>query len=377
MFVQRLLDSTQASYNDKYDPKSQVIGLDIGTGASAIYPLLACRQRPSWLFLATEIDDESRQFAQQNIDDNGLASRIKILDTDLESNRIIPSDELYRFERIDILLTNPPFYTSEDELRTLAKQKSRPPNSACTGALVEMICPGGEVAFVSKIMQESSSPKNRNKIQWFSSMLGKLGSVTTVIDRLKESGCTNYAVTELVQGQKTRRWCVAWSWLGRRPSNEVARGTDAVERKYLPFPTELDFTMPASNMHIAQKLNDKMSQLDEMEWKWRPDLHAGICRSIAGNVWSRHARRRQKKIELDRLKLTETQDDSGRADGENEDEVSESNFVAKIVLQPSNADTLGHASGLEAITVRLRWLHGQDPTTFESFHGWLKRMLST
>lgn len=33
-------------------PDEKVIGLDIGTGASCIYPLLGCAQRP-WSFIAT------------------------------------------------------------------------------------------------------------------------------------------------------------------------------------------------------------------------------------------------------------------------------------------------------------------------------------
>lgn len=70
-----------------------------GTGASAIYPLLACRQRESWLFLATEIDPTSRSFAQGNIKLNNLDSRIKILDTDTTGKTLIPSTQLERFDR--------------------------------------------------------------------------------------------------------------------------------------------------------------------------------------------------------------------------------------------------------------------------------------
>ena len=70
-----------------------------GTGASAIYPLLACRQRPRWLFLATEIDEKSRSYALRNISSNDLEGRIKIIDTDPSAKTLIPSSELERFER--------------------------------------------------------------------------------------------------------------------------------------------------------------------------------------------------------------------------------------------------------------------------------------
>lgn len=49
-------------------------------------------------------------------------------------------------------------------------------------------------------------------------MLGKLSSVHTVLDTLKAAAVRNWAVKEFVQGTKTRRWAVAWSFQGARPT---------------------------------------------------------------------------------------------------------------------------------------------------------------
>lgn len=46
-------------YTDSYNPDRQVHGLDIGTGASCIYPLLGCAQRPLWKFTATGLASRS------------------------------------------------------------------------------------------------------------------------------------------------------------------------------------------------------------------------------------------------------------------------------------------------------------------------------
>ncbi len=62
------------------------------------------------------------------------------------------------------------------------------------------------------MIEESRTLKER--VQWYSSMLGKLASVAVVVARLKEVGVTNWAVACLRAGQKTRRWAVAWSWGG-------------------------------------------------------------------------------------------------------------------------------------------------------------------
>lgn len=272
------------------------------------------------------------------------------------------------------MLTNPPFYTSETELETLAKQKARPPNSACTGAPVEMICPGGETAFVTQIIRESALPRNRHKIQWFSSMLGKLGSVTVIIEILRQAGCTNYAVTEFVQGQKTRRWCIAWSWFGLRPAQSVARGTDAVEKKYLPFPTELDIGLNSSPLLAAEKLNDEISKLERIDWRWRQDLQVGIGRSMNGDVWSRHARRKQKKQALEQQDAMAVSPPAVVTNDGDEDASEEPEFAFKLTFKQPNANSMTNDPSPTRMV--LHWLQGHDSALFESFHGWLKRKLT-
>jgi 23S rRNA A1618 N6-methylase RlmF len=53
LWIQGLLDTTSDNYADIYDPEREVLGLDIGTGASCIYPMLGCAQRPNWRFAGT------------------------------------------------------------------------------------------------------------------------------------------------------------------------------------------------------------------------------------------------------------------------------------------------------------------------------------
>ena len=123
-------------------------------------------------------------------------------------------------------MTNPPFYSSIETMLESAAAKSRPPFSACTGSEVEMVVPGGEVAFVRRIIEESLLLRSR--VQWYSAMLGKLESVRELLEVLNQkglsdvgqgkSGTANWAIKEFVQGTKTRRWGLAWSWIGRRPA---------------------------------------------------------------------------------------------------------------------------------------------------------------
>ena len=58
-----------------------------------------------------------------------------------------------------------------------------------------------------------------DRCQWYTSMLGKYSSVEIIVQNLRGAGVDNWAVKDLVQGNKTRRWVVGWSWGSMRPSN--------------------------------------------------------------------------------------------------------------------------------------------------------------
>lgn len=134
-------------------------------------------------------------------------------------------------------MCNPPFYASHDEMIQSAEAKTLPPSSVggvlllsrsslfqtrsnyvqtCTGTESEMVTPGGEVAFVTRMIDESLHLRDR--VTWYTSMLGKLSSVAELVKMLIKHDNHNYAVTEFVQGGKTKRWALAWSWGNRRPS---------------------------------------------------------------------------------------------------------------------------------------------------------------
>jgi 23S rRNA (adenine1618-N6)-methyltransferase len=114
--------------------------------------------------------------------------------------------------------------------------KQRPAFTACTGSETEMLTPGGEVAFVSKMIDESLALRDR--VQWYTSMLGKFSSLSALIQKLRDNGIDNYAATEFLQGNKTRRWGIAWSFDDMRPNASVARGLHSIPKSLLPFPSE-------------------------------------------------------------------------------------------------------------------------------------------
>ncbi|KAF9228174.1 hypothetical protein BS17DRAFT_692951 [Gyrodon lividus] len=213
-----------------------VRGIDIGTGASAIYPLLACRLEPTWYFVATDTDKESLTYAQQNVERNSLSDRVSVVDAS-SSPSILHQLEDDPVTLFHFTMCNPPFYSSAEEVAQSAEAKEYGPNAICTGAENEIITPGGEVSFVSRIFTGSLYHRTRCR-SWYTSMLGKMSSLPQIVDLLREHQVDNYAITEFVQGQ-TRRWAIAWSFGTRRLPDFQARIANPALQGIMPSRTTL------------------------------------------------------------------------------------------------------------------------------------------
>ncbi|GFF59557.1 putative methyltransferase-like protein C27D7.08c [Aspergillus udagawae] len=350
LWLQDLLDTTGDQYRDDYDPDRSVLGLDIGTGCCSIYPLLGCTTRPLWDFIATDIDDENVRTARENVTNNGLDGRIRVFKTEPKDD-LIPLDTKLDVQRLDFTMCNPPFYASREEMIASAQAKERPPFSACTGAEVEMVTGGGEIAFVYRMIEESLHLRER--VVWYTSMLGKLSSVSVIVEKLTEHENNNYAVTEFVQGSKTKRWAVAWSWTDLRPSMKVARGIPGFPKHLLPFPSEFLFEIADQSIdHISDKIDKELSSL-RIHWTWRKNLATGVGLAME-NVWSRQARR---KLQIS----------AGTAEMMEIDE-STAALGFKVQLKQDRLDE-------KRVRVVVRWLKGSDSVLFESFCGMLKRKM--
>ena len=75
--------------------------------------------------------------------------------------------------------------------------------------LDECVTQGGEVKFVKKIIEESLNLRNR--VTWFTSMVGRKCHVTLLLKVLQTAKIPKITRIEFVQG-KTRRWGIAWSF---------------------------------------------------------------------------------------------------------------------------------------------------------------------
>ncbi|KAI9435810.1 S-adenosyl-L-methionine dependent methyltransferase [Lactarius indigo] len=356
-YVLWLQDILSHSSLQEQSPTS-IRGIDIGTGASAIYPLLACRLSPNWRIVATDVDSVSLASAQANVDRNGLSERISVLRADPTGPILFPltQDPAVSF---DFSMCNPPFYASAEEVARSAATKALSPNAVCTGAEVEMITAGGEEGFVSRMVRESLALGER--CRWYTSMLGKQSSLTALVSLLRAHSITNYALTELVQGH-TRRWALAWSFTDARLPDDVARPSAPALHRLLPSRTT--FRQRLDRAPPARAVQQVLCALEG-------DSEAGAVAVAPGSggqtyvvvarrdTWSRAARR--KKAHLLRLPdagpgaATEA---TGTGTGAGEE--GGPALVAHVWVEEERV-------GKSGVQLVVQWKRGHDAQVFESF----------
>ncbi|KAF3796410.1 Ribosomal RNA large subunit methyltransferase F [Nymphaea thermarum] len=106
-------------------------------------------------------------------------------------------------EKFDFCMCNPPFFESMEEA-------GANPRTSCGGTSEEMVCPGGELAFISRIIEDSI--KLKDSFRWFTSMVGRKVNLKILVSKLWKVGVSTVQTTEFVQGQ-TFRWGLAWSFV--------------------------------------------------------------------------------------------------------------------------------------------------------------------
>jgi 23S rRNA (adenine1618-N6)-methyltransferase len=203
-------------------------GLDIGTGANLIYPLLGHREY-GWDFVGVDIHTSAIKNAQAILDANGLNDCIQLRMQSHESlifKGIIQADDVF-----DFTMCNPPFHASLEEAqagtrrkvnglaRNAGKQATKTSNPKLNvagqalnfgGQGAELFCAGGELGFIERMIEESALYKNQ--CFWFTSLVSKASNVTKIERALKAIGAKQVKIVEMAQGQKQSRF-VAWSFI--------------------------------------------------------------------------------------------------------------------------------------------------------------------
>lgn len=199
--------------------------LDIGVGASCIYPLLGHAEY-GWRFVGSDIDATSLEVAGAIVRANRLDKAISLR---LQPRR----GHLFRGvvregDRFDLSLCNPPFHASAREaananqrkLRQLGTAGARTPRHASAPALNfgghahELWCDGGEAEFLRRMVRESIEV--RQQVRWFSSLVARSEHLPALRRQLRQAGAADVREVPMAQGSKQSRF-LAWTFQDAGP----------------------------------------------------------------------------------------------------------------------------------------------------------------
>ena len=204
-------------------PDAPLRVLDIGTGHVAIYALLLHRLRPTAAVFGSEVDDVSLRHAREVLAANKISGTSDSGGiTLIEGTASLLSHPVYP---LSFTLCNPPFFASESE--ALASRAAKPEGtSAPTCAANEEVTRGGEVAFVSQMIDESV--EHKHECAWFTSLVGKYASLPELVAKVKKV-TNNYGVVRLQQ-RRTARWVLIWGF-GNDRLSDVSCSLDSADTR--------------------------------------------------------------------------------------------------------------------------------------------------
>lgn len=196
--------------------------LDIGVGANCIYPLIGHKEY-GWSFIGSDSDPVAIKIASQIVKSNDLSHAIECRHQANSSNifkGIIKPNEI-----VDITMCNPPFHSSAEEAqagtvkkwKNLGYKNTVKPILNFGGQSNELWYKGGEVGFITKMVEESSQMKESSL--WFTTLVSKSDNLNAVYFALKKAGAFSVKTITMSQGNKISR-IVIWTYLNETQQME-------------------------------------------------------------------------------------------------------------------------------------------------------------
>jgi 23S rRNA (adenine1618-N6)-methyltransferase len=188
--------------------------LDIGVGANCVYPIIGASAY-GWDFVGSDIDPVAIQSANEIIASNpSLSGKIECR---LQASSahifkgVIKPDEVF-----DVSICNPPFHASLAEATAGNQRKVKNlegKNAKSTlnfgGKSSELWCEGGEVSFIRKMIEESTTIPHQ--CRWFTSLVSKKENLPSIYYALKKAKVLEFRTIDMAHGQKISR-IVSWSF---------------------------------------------------------------------------------------------------------------------------------------------------------------------
>lgn len=215
-----------AKSNDQIIPRGRHIkALDIGTGASLVYPLTG-QSAYDWSFAGVDIDMGALKSARKIIDVNGLKIDLRHQpDPENIFRGVIKTNDAFH-----VSMCNPPFHSSKEQANKGTQRKwenlGKGPSKRLNfgGQNAELWCPGGEINFIARMIEQSIEVADQ--CLWFTSLVSKKNNLQPLSRILGKAGVADVEVIEMAQGQKTSRF-IAWTYIKKKHRSLFAGGASA------------------------------------------------------------------------------------------------------------------------------------------------------
>ncbi|MBE0649666.1 MAG: 23S rRNA (adenine(1618)-N(6))-methyltransferase RlmF [Bacteroidales bacterium] len=222
-YIHHIADLLSESNFGRIPTGNKITCLDVGTGASCIYPIIGVTAY-DWKFIGSDIDPKSIASAQHIVNSN--ASIKDKIECRLQKN---PKDVFFgiisKEEKIDLTICNPPFHASVEEaqegtrrkIKNLSGKKVKTPELNFAGISHELICDGGEYKFIENMIRESE--KFSKNCYWFSTLVSKQSNLKGIYKSLEKIEAHQIKTIPMGTGNKSSR-IVAWTFLSKLEQKE-------------------------------------------------------------------------------------------------------------------------------------------------------------
>jgi 23S rRNA (adenine1618-N6)-methyltransferase len=197
--------------------------LDIGVGASCIYPIIGVTEY-GWKFIGSDINPKSIASAQQIVNVNALLTG-KIECRLQKNSKDIFHGIITKEDKIECTVCNPPFHASAEDaqqgsvrkIRNLSGKKVKTAELNFAGISNELIYEGGEYKFIQSMIRESE--KFSKNCFWFSTLVSKQANLKRIQTLLESTEVNQIKTIPMGTGNKSSR-IVAWTFLSKEERKE-------------------------------------------------------------------------------------------------------------------------------------------------------------
>jgi 23S rRNA (adenine1618-N6)-methyltransferase len=217
-YIHYMADLLKESNFGRMPTGEKIKALDVGVGASCIYPMLGVTEY-GWKFMGTDIDKKSIDSAKAIVNANDqLKENIKCW---LQNNpRYFFEGIISTEEKFDLTFCNPPFHASaedaksgtERKVKNLTGKSEKTAELNFAGVSNELVTQGGESKFISDMIFESR--RFGKNCFWFSTLVSKQSNLKGIYKSLEKTGAVQIQTILMGTGNKSTR-IVAWSFLSK------------------------------------------------------------------------------------------------------------------------------------------------------------------